>query len=122
MIESKGQENVLTMLVGDHFPKLGSNLVAALSSLDMNDFTHCLVIGGRGRLLEAKYKNIFVERAGFFAGFALLFYSGCGWKGNFKIQIRKNWRQIQTACPSPTDAGAVARPLPVPAITRSLAT
>ena len=31
---------VHSMLVGDHLPKLGTNLVTALTTLNMNDFTH----------------------------------------------------------------------------------
>jgi hypothetical protein len=29
-----------SMLVGDHLPKLGTDLVAALASLDVDDLTH----------------------------------------------------------------------------------
>jgi len=32
---------VNAVLVGNDFPELGSDLVAALAALDMNDFTHC---------------------------------------------------------------------------------
>jgi hypothetical protein len=28
------------VLVGDHLPKLGTNLVTALASLNVNDFSH----------------------------------------------------------------------------------
>ncbi len=34
------------MLVGDNFPELGTDLVAALSSLDMNDLAHVLFCFG----------------------------------------------------------------------------
>jgi hypothetical protein len=30
----------LTVLIGDNLPELGTDLVTALTSLDMDDFTH----------------------------------------------------------------------------------
>ena len=41
-----GTSGVDAMLVAYNLPELGSDLVAALASLDMDDFTHgCLVLG-----------------------------------------------------------------------------
>ena len=33
------------VLVADHFPELGADLIAALASLDVQDLSHCLVFG-----------------------------------------------------------------------------
>jgi hypothetical protein len=35
-----GSGGVNTVLIRDNFPELGTNLVSALSSLDVNDFSH----------------------------------------------------------------------------------
>jgi len=35
-----GSGRINSVLIGDNFPKLGTDLVAALTTLDMNDFTH----------------------------------------------------------------------------------
>jgi hypothetical protein len=39
-----GTGGVNTVLVGDNLPKLGTNLVTALASLNVNDFSHLLII------------------------------------------------------------------------------
>jgi hypothetical protein len=41
-----GTGGVDTVFVGDDFPEFGSDLVSALSGLDMNDFSHVDVWGG----------------------------------------------------------------------------
>ncbi len=38
---SSAKQGILTVLVGDNLPELGTDLVTALSSLNVNDFTHC---------------------------------------------------------------------------------
>jgi len=35
-----GTGGIHTVLIGDDLPELGTNLVAALTALDVNDFTH----------------------------------------------------------------------------------
>src|SRR3546814_1084254 len=37
-----GSSGVAAVLVGDDFPELGTDLVAALSSLDVHDLSHCV--------------------------------------------------------------------------------
>lgn len=51
------------MLVADHFPKLGTDLVPALASLNVKDFSHCC-------LLENEMKK---QRVFFFFFFFSLF-------------------------------------------------
>ena len=41
-----GAGGVNTVLVGDNLPKLGADLVAALAGLNVNDFSHFLLING----------------------------------------------------------------------------
>jgi hypothetical protein len=33
----------LTVLIGDHLPELGSDLITALASLDVDDLSHCMI-------------------------------------------------------------------------------
>ena len=39
-----GTGGVDTVLIGNDLPELGTDLVTALTSLDMNDFSHCVEI------------------------------------------------------------------------------
>jgi len=38
-----GTSGVNTVFIGDDFPELSTDLVTALTTLDMNDFSHCLL-------------------------------------------------------------------------------
>ena len=46
-----GAGRVNTVFIGNDFPELGTNLVSALTSLDVNDLSHCVCV------LTTKYEK-----------------------------------------------------------------
>jgi hypothetical protein len=47
------------VLIGDHLPELGSDLVTALASLDVNDLSH-FIFGGE-MLIREYYERVWRE-------------------------------------------------------------